>query len=174
MFQSLLVRTGLVCLALSSFTGLASAQAKVAIINLQKAVLESNEIKKASTALETKYRPRQQELEKLQADLERIQQQLQAGQGKLSPQGEADLQAEGTRKQTTLTRKSEDMQKDVDAERNEILAKSSKQMQEVVGKLAAEKGYDVVVDVSTTVYFKPALEITNDAITAYNAAYPAK
>jgi len=174
MFQSLLVRTGLVCLALSSLTGLASGQMKVAIINLQKAVLESNEIKKASTALETKYRPRQQELEKLQADLERIQQQLQAGQGKLSPQGEADLQAEGTRKQTTLTRKSEDMQKDVDAERNEILAKSSKQMQEVVGKLAAEKGYDVVVDVSTTVYFKPALEITNDAITAYNAAYPAK
>jgi outer membrane protein len=174
MFQSLLVRTGLVCLALSSLSGLASAQTKLAVINLQKAVLESNEIKKASTALETKYRPRQQELEKLQADLERIQQTLQNGQGKLSPQGEADLQAEGTRKQTTLTRKSEDLQKEVDAERNEILAKSSKQMQEVVSKLAADKGYDVVVDVSNTVFFKPALEITNDAIAAYNAAYPGK
>jgi outer membrane protein len=174
MFQSLLVRTGFVCLALSSLSGLASAQTKVAVINLQKAVLESNEIKKASTALETKYRPRQQELEKLQADLERIQQTLQNGQGKLSPQGEADLQAEGTRKQTSLTRKSEDLQKEVDAERNEILAKSSKQMQEVVSKLAADKGYDVVVDVSNTVFFKPALEITNDAIAAYNAAYPGK
>ncbi len=174
MFQSLLVRTGLLCLALSSLSGLATAQTKIAIINLQKAVLESNEIKKASTALETKFRPRQQELEKLQQDLERIQQQLQNGQGKLSPQGEADLQAEGTRKQTSLTRKSEDLQKDVDAERNEILAKSSKQMQEVVGKLAAEKGYDMVVDVSNTVFFKPALEITADAITAYNAAYPGK
>jgi len=174
MFQSLLVRTGLLCFVLSSFSGLATAQVKVAVINLQRAVLESNEIKKASTALETKYRPRQQELEKLQADLEKIQQTLQAGQGKLSPQGEADLQAEGTRKQTTLTRKSEDLQKDVDAERNEVLAKSSKQMQEVVGKLAAEKGYDIVVDVSNTVFFKPALEITTDAITAYNAAYPGK
>ncbi len=153
---------------------LASAQTKIAIINLQKAVLESNEIKKASVALQTKFQPRQQELEKLQQDIERIQQTLQNGQGKLSQQGEADLQAEGTRKQTALTRKSEDLQKDVDAERNEILAKSSKQMQEVVGKLATEKGYDVVVDVSTTVFFKPALEITTDAITAYNAAYPAK
>jgi outer membrane protein len=146
----------------------------VAVINLQRAVLESNEIKKASTVLETKFKPRQQELEKLQADLERIQQQLQAGQGKLSPQGEADLQAEGTRKQTTMQRKSEDLQKDVDAERNEILAKSSKQMQDVVAKLAADKGYDVVVDISNTVFFKPALEITNDAIAAYNAAYPGK
>jgi outer membrane protein len=174
MFQSLAARTGLLCLALSSLSGLASAQTKVAVINLQKAVLESNEIKKASTALEAKFRPRAQELEKLQADLERIQQTLQNGQGKLSPQGEADLQAEGTRKQTAYTRKNEDLQKDVDAERNEILAKSSKQMQEVVGKLAAEKGYDVVVDVSNTVFFKPALEITADAITAYNAAYPGK
>jgi len=144
------------------------------VINLQRAVLESNEIKKASTGLEAKFRPRQQEMEKLQQDLERIQTTLQNGQGKLSPQGEADLQAEGTRKQTLLTRKSEDLQKEVDAERNEILAKSSKQMQEVVSKLATAKGYDIVVDISNTVYFKPALEITADAITAYNAAYPGK
>lgn len=174
MFQSVVVRTGLLCLALSSLSGLASAQTKVAVINLQRAVLESNEIKKASTALEAKYKPRQQELEKLQQDIERIQQTLQAGQGKLTPQGEADLTSEGQRKQTTLTRKTEDLQKEVDAERNEILAKSSKQMQEVVAKMAAEKGYDVVVDVSTTVFFKPALEITTDAIAAYNSAYPAK
>jgi outer membrane protein len=174
MFQSLAMRTGLLCLALSSLSGILSAQTKVVVINLQRAVLESNEIKKASAALETKYRPRQQELEKLQADIEKLQQQLQAGQGKLSPQGEADLQAEGTRKQTSLTRKTEDLQKDVDAERNEILAKSTKQMQEVVGKIAVDKGYDMVVDVANMVFFKPALDITNDAIAAYNAAYPGK
>ncbi len=174
MFQSAVVRTGLLCLALSSFGGLALAQTKVVVINLQRAVLESNEIKKASTELETKYKPRQQELEKLQMEIDKIRQTLETGQGKLSPQGEADLTAEGTRKQTQLTRKTEDLQKEVEAERNEILGKSSKQMQEVVAKLATEKGYDVVVDVSTTVFFKPALEITNDAITAYNTAYPAK
>jgi len=173
MFRSLLVRTGMVCLALS-FASLVSAQTKVAVINLQKAVLDSNEIKKASAALESKFKPRQQELEKLQADIEQIQQKIQAGQGKLTPQAEADYQAEGQRKQTTLQRKSEDLQKDVDAERNEVLAKSSKQMQQVVAKIAAEKGYDIVVDVSNTVFFKPALEITSDALAAYNAAYPAK
>src|SRR6201995_2129275 len=113
MFPSVVLRTGLLCFALSSLSGVAFGQVKIAVINLQRAVLESNEIKKASTALEAKYKPRQQELEKLQADLERIQTTLQNGQGKLSPQGEAELQAEGTRKQTTLTRKSEDLQKDV-------------------------------------------------------------
>jgi outer membrane protein len=43
-----------------------------------------------------------------------------------------------------------------------------------VKKIAEEKAYDLVVDISTgtAVYFKPAMEITNDAIAAYDKAYP--
>ena len=47
-------------------------------------------------------------------------------------------------------------------------------MQEVVKKLAEEKGFDVVVDISNTVYFKPALEITTESIAAYDKTYPGK
>jgi outer membrane protein len=46
-------------------------------------------------------------------------------------------------------------------------------MAEVVKKLAEEKGYDIVVDTTNTIYFKPALDITAEALTAYNKAYPA-
>jgi len=168
------IRLFLVCLALASLAGIASAQAKVAVINLQRAVLESDEIKKASAALEAKYKPRQAELEKLNSDIQSIQQQLQTNAGKLTPQAEAELNSQGARKQRDLQRKSEDLQGDVDRERNEVLGKSTQKMGEVVKKLAEEKGYDIVVDISNTIYFKPALEITNDALAAYNKAYPAK
>jgi outer membrane protein len=160
--------------ALASFSALGLAQTKVVVINLQRAVLEADEIKKASAALEAKYRPRQQAIEKLNNDIQQIQQQLQAGQGKLTPQAEADLNAQGTRKQRELTRMGEDLQADVDRERNEILGKSTQKMGEVVKKLAEAKGYDIVVDISNAVYYKPALEITNDALAEYNKAYPAK
>ena len=160
--------------ALFLFAGLASAQTKVAVINMQRAVLESDEIKKASDAMESKFKPRQQDIEKLQRDLQNIQQQLQAGAGKLTQQAEADLTAQGQKKQRDLQRLSEDLQADVDRDRNDVLGKSTQKMQEVVKKLAEEKGYDVVVDVSNTVYFKPALEITAEALAAYNKAYPVK
>ena len=150
----------------------ASAQTKLAVINLQRAVLESDEIQKASAAMEAKYKPRQQELEKNQKDLQGIQQQLQAGAGKLTSQAEADLTAQGQRKQRDIQRMTEDLQADVNAERTDILGKSSQKMAEVVKKLAEEKSYDVVVDVSNTVYFKPALDITAEALAAYNKAYP--
>ena len=47
-------------------------------------------------------------------------------------------------------------------------------MKEVVQKLAAEKGVDVIVDEQSTLFFKPALDLTADAIAAYDKAYPAK
>ena len=47
-------------------------------------------------------------------------------------------------------------------------------MADVVKKLAEEKGYDVVVNSSTALYWKPAMEITNEVIVAYDKAYPAK
>ena len=156
------------------FASLAAAQSKVAIINLQRAVLESAEIKKASAELEARFRPRQQQMEKLQKDLQAIQQQLQTMAGKLTPQGEAELTSSGQRKQRELQRVGEDLQADVDRERNDILSKSTQKMQEVVRKLAEEKGLDVVIDVTTAIYFKPALEITTDAIAAYDKANPPK
>src|SRR5712692_11516518 len=166
------LRALLVCSALS-FMAAAAAQTKVAVINLQRAVLESDEIQKASAAMEAKFKPRQQELEKSQRDLQGIQQQLQAGAGKLTQQAEADLTAQGQRKQRDMQRMSDDLQADVTADRNEVLGKSSQKMSEVVKKLAEEKGYDMVVDVTNTVYFKPALDITAEALAAYNKAYPA-
>jgi outer membrane protein len=172
MFRSLAVRTGLLCLALAPFATVASAQVKVAVINTQKALAESDELKKASAAVEAKYKPRQDELQKLQADLQSIEQQLNSG--KLNQQAAADLQNQGQRKQRDAQRLSDDLQADFDRDRQEILGKASQKMQDVIRKLAEDKGLDVIVDSSTTLYFKPALDLTNDAIAAYNKANPAK
>jgi outer membrane protein len=156
------------------FAGIAAAQTKVAVINIQSAVLQTAEIKKVSADLEAKYKPKQAEMEKLRTDIAGIQQKLQAGQGKLTPQVQADLTAEGQRKQRELQRKSQDFQEEFDAERNEILQKSGQQMAGVVRKLAEERAVDVVVDVSSTLYFKPALDLTADAVAAYDKAFPPK
>lgn len=152
----------------------AAAQTKVAVVNLQQAVLQTAEIKKASAELEAKYKPRQAEIEKLQKDLEDIQQKLQAGQGKLTPQSEADLTVQGQRRQRDLQRKGQDLQEEVDAVRNDILTRSSQKMVTIVRKLADERGVDVVVDVQSTLYFKPALDLTKDAITEFDKTYPVK
>src|SRR5581483_6892647 len=145
---------------------------KLVIINAQKAVAHTQEIKKAQTVLEAKYRPRQQAIENLQHELQSIQQQLSAPN--VAPATEAQLRADGTRKQKELQRLSEDLQSDVNNERQDILGRCGRQMTEVVKKIAQDRGIDVVIDITNTLYYKPALDITADATAAYDKAYPPK
>lgn len=171
--SALRVRPLVVCSAMLMIGQMASAQTKVGIINLQRAVLESAEIKAASAAMEARYKPRVSQIDQLDKEIAAIGQNLQTNAGKLTPQAEADLNAQGTRKQRDVQRLRDDLQADVERDRNDILQKSSVKMSDVVKKLAEAKGLDVVVDQPYTVYFKAALDITTDAIAAYDKAYPA-
>jgi len=167
------IRAGLLCFVLAPlapFANVASAQIKIAVVNVQKAMLDSDELKKVSADVEAKYKPKQDELLKLQQDLQSIQQQLQSN--KLTPQAQQDLQLQGQRKQRDAQRLSDDLQQEFDRDRQDILGKAASKMTEVVKKLAEEKGFDIVIDVSQSLYFKPALDVTADALAAYNKAYP--
>src|ERR1022692_3935859 len=59
------LRLAMACLALISLSKAGLSQTKVAIVSLQRAVLGCAEIKKASAAMEVRYKPRQQEMERL-------------------------------------------------------------------------------------------------------------
>jgi outer membrane protein len=164
----------LVGLILAAFAtaGIASAQLKVGVLNTQKAILDTDEIKKAQTELEAKYKPRQDAMAKLEKEIQDLQAQLQSG--KLNQFGEQDVTAQGQKKQRQLQRLQQDLQDDVDRERNEVLVRAGTHMQEVIKKLAEEKGLDLVLDSANTHYFKPVYDITTDAVAAYNKAYPSK
>jgi len=159
-------------LALACLSMTAGAQVKIAVINSQKALLDTEEIKKAQADMEAKFKPRQDQMVKLQKELEDIQTQLNSG--KLNELGTQEMQTEGQRKQRELQRMQQDLQDDVQSARTEILQRAGTRMQDVVKKVAEEKGLDIVVDSGNTVFFKPAFDITAEATAAYNKAYPGK
>ena len=172
MLRTVFLPALLACAAAVLSPATASAQAKVGIVNFQRAVLGTSEMKKASNDLLLKYKPQQDELEKLQRDLADIQNKLQ--DPKTPPGAAADLQADGQRKQREAKRITEDVQADAEKDRNDILQRATQRMTDVVKKLADEKGLDVVVDSANIVFFKPALEITEESIAAYDRTYPVK
>jgi outer membrane protein len=152
--------------------GVGAAQTKVGIVNMQRAIAQTAEIKKAIMDVTAKFRPRQEEIEKLQADLQNLQQQI--GSGKLSPAADQQARSEGTFKERQLQRKDQDLRDDVDRERNDIVGHAGQRMQQVIQKIADERGLDVVIDSSNTVFFKAGLDITDEAVAAYDKAYPVK
>jgi len=166
------LRPLLVCSALLVLGKISPAQVKVAVIDTQKAVFETAEIKKADADLQASLKPRNDRALQLNNELQSIQQQLQTQASKLTQQQADDLQADGQRKQRELTRLQTELQEAADATRQDVIPKCTLRMKEVVKKLAEEKGVDLVVDTQIALYFKPAMDITADATAAYNKAYP--
>jgi outer membrane protein len=165
----------LACAAFFAAAQGAPAQIKVAVVNLQSAIYGTAEMKKADAQLQAKYKPRDEELTQLNAQLVELQKKIQAGSDKLSDDQLATLQSQGTRIQRDLTRKQEDRQADLERDTSDIIGGAQQRMLGVIKKLAEERGFDLVVEAGPpyAYFFKPALDITQEAAAAYDKAYPA-
>jgi len=159
------------CSALLIAGQVAQAQSKVAVISLQKALFDTAEIKKAQDDMNATLAPRQQQAEKLNQEINQINQKLNTDSS-LTQQAQFDLSNQGKQKQTALTRLNEDLQADAQTLRQNILSKAGDRMQAVVKKLAEEKGLDLVVDTQVALYFKPVMDLTAEATAAYDKTYP--
>ena len=163
-------------LAMSAFLVLgavAQAQIKVGTLDMQKALLETAEMKKEQAAMELRYKKPQADITKLQTEIADLQKQLQTLGDKLKPDVQQDMVASGTKKQRDLTRLTEDLQADVERDRNDILARGRTRIEAVVNKVAEEKGLDMVIDAGSLFYSKPTFDITKDVTVAYDKAHPA-
>jgi|SRR5277367_4021664 len=163
-----------VCASALVSTSIATAQTKIGVVNFQKAISDTAELKKAQLDLVAKFKPQSDEYAKANQELNDLQTMLQSSQGKLSAAREVDLQSQAQRKQREVERLKEDLDADVQKERDETVQRLGTRMTEVVKKLMDEKGLDAILDSSATVAFKDALNITADATAAYDKAYPVK
>jgi len=168
-----------VCASALVSSSIASAQAqalaptKIGVVNFQKAIADTAELKKAQNDLVARFKPQVDEYEKANRDYNDLQIQSQNSQGKgLSAAAEVDLQARAQRKQREVERLKEDLDGDMQKERDETIQRLGTRMVEIVKKLMDEKGLDVIFDSASTVAFKGTLEITADATAAYDKAYP--
>jgi outer membrane protein len=170
------LRPVMACVSFFAVAQAMPAQMKVAVINFQTAVYGTAEIKKADAQMQAKYKTVDTEIAQLSAQLADIQKKVQAGESAtLTADQLTSLQSQGGRIQRELQRKQEDRQADVERDTSDIIGATQQKMLEVVKKLAEERGLDLVVEGGPpyAYFFKPAMDITQDATAAYDKAYPA-
>lgn len=154
---------------LCALPGPAAAQTKVAVISFQNALLETADMKKQSAELEAKYKDRQDELTALSAELQEIQAKLANATGVEAQR----LQLEGQRKQRTAQRLTEDLQSDVEFDRQNILNGASIRMRDVIQDLRTERELDLIVDGGSVLSVSALIDLTADATRAYDEKHPA-
>ncbi len=156
----------------------APATAKVGVLNVQAAIASTAEGKQASAELQSKFAPRQTELEAMNKQINDLRQRLQAGQNTLSQDEQARLQRQGEALAKQAQRKQEDYNEDVQAELGDVREKIGRKMLDVLDRYARENGYSAIFDTSSQaqviIYASNQSDVTQDIIRLYDQAYPVK
>ena len=149
---------------------------KIAVINVQTAILSTKDGQKAAADLQTAFNPRQQDLEKKQADLTALQDQLRKGSATMSEDAKTKLMRDIDATTTRVNRDRQDASSDLDEAQGKIMQELGGKMLAVMEKYAVQNGYAVVLDVSNpqtpVLWAASAVEITNDIVKLYDQAYP--
>ena len=152
----------------------APATTKIGIIDIQRAILTTNEGKRDFDALNKKFEPKQAELSKSNTEIQDLQKQLQTQGDKMNEDAHAALVKNIEQKQRALQQNAEAAQTDFQGEQNEIATRIGKKFMSVLDKYAKDNGYSVILDVSnpqTPVLWAnmQQVDVTEAVVTAYNA-----
>ena len=150
------------------------AGTRVGTINIEQAVVGSNEGRRDFEALGKKLEPKQNELKGQNDELQALQKQLQTQQDKLSPEALASLQKQIETKKKSFDRSVQDAQEDAQNQQKEIFQRILQKMAPVIVKYAQDSGIGMIVDTSNPWPQSPILwagqgvDITKTVVDAYN------
>jgi len=148
---------------------------KVGIINMQTAIVATNEGQRDFEALAKKFEPKRTELKGISDDLGSMKKQLDTQGSKLNDETRSDLVKKIEAKQKTLTRASEDAQSELQAQQNEIAQKIVQKMGPVIGKYAKDNSLGMILDATRAwpdgelIWANDAVDLTKAIVDAYNA-----
>lgn len=151
----------------------ASNVSRVAVINMQQAILESIEGKKAAETLKTKYDAKAAELEKRKKEIEALSEELKKQEKNLSEDAQAQKAKHIDTKNKELTRAGEDANNEFQQLQNEAINKIGTKIMRILQAYAAEQNFSLVVDSSSpqggVLYHNPTTDITTEVIRRFDA-----
>jgi outer membrane protein len=147
---------------------------KIGTINIEQAVVGTNEGQRDFEALKKKLEPKQNELKGQNDDLENLQKQLQTQGDKLNEDARASLVKQIEVKKKSFDRSVQDAQEDAQNQQKEIFQRILQKMAPVIVKHAQDSGYAMIVDTSNPWPQSPVLwygeggDITRAVVDLYN------
>jgi outer membrane protein len=155
----------------------AQTSGKVGVINIQSAIVSTNEGKKAANEIQSRFNPKKTEVDKRQSEISQLQDQLNRGRNTLSEEARATLVRDIDQKTKSLKYFSEDAQAELNQEEQKAMNELGGRMMSVIDKYAKDNGYTLILDVSSSqaiMYASNTIDITRDIIDLYDkSATPA-
>jgi outer membrane protein len=152
----------------SLFGSSASAQMKMGVVDVQRAVMQSEDGLRAQATLKKVFDSRQQELNKRQTDLQKQKEEIDRQKTVLSAQALQkkidDWQKEMVELQTTFV----EYNKELEKKQKELTDPIFERVLGSIKRLAGQDSYDLIVDRATVAFARGDLDLTDRVIQLSN------
>jgi outer membrane protein len=160
-------------LAVSLFVGLISqsalAQLKFAVVDVQRAVMETEDGLRASATLKKFFDKRQQELDAKQNELQKQREEIEKQSKVLSQQAlqkrMEDWQKQMLELQTVFVEYNKELQK----KQGELTQPIYGKIMGLLRRVATQDGYDAILEKQAVPYMRNDLDLTDKIIQMYNS-----
>jgi outer membrane protein len=146
--------------------------AKIAVINFQLAVAQTNEGQRDFADLQKKYAPKEAALKSLSDEIGNLTKQLQDQGATLSEVERSNRAKSIDDKKKQLDRETEDLRNDGQQDMQDIFSNLSAKVYDVMQSYAEQQGFTLVLDISQqqspVLYAGSGTVITKQIIDAYN------
>jgi Skp family chaperone for outer membrane proteins len=157
-----------------TLTGPSFAQqtAKIVVVNSGAAFEQSAEGKKAIAQLQERDTRIKADIQKFEDAIRALESRLNTGRLTMTQSALLAMQSDIDKKTTERKRYEEDAARDFTQFRNTLVGRIQSEMVAVVQALRKEKGYDLVLDLTSSglVDFEPSLDITAEVVRRYDAS----
>lgn len=151
----------------------ATGTTKIAVINFQEAVAQTNEFQRDLADLRKKYSPREQSLQQLNDKIDGLKKQLQGSGATLTDAERQSKLKEIDDDTKDLQRSAEDLRNDEQSDGQETFQQVGQKVFNAMSTLAKDKGFGLVLDASQqnspVLWLTPGTDITAEVVAAYNA-----
>jgi Outer membrane protein len=168
--QEFIVRklTQVVLMAAALLSMPAFAEMKVAVLNYQMALLESDAAKKYAVDAEKKFGPQLDRLKTLESDAKRIQDRLMKEGEKLQTSERERLELEFKQKARDFQFQSKELNEAKAIADRDMLKQLKPKLDQAVEEVIKQGNYDLVLERGAVVEVKPQFDITKQVIERMN------
>jgi outer membrane protein len=148
--------------------------AKIALVAFEQAVFATNEGQKAVQDIQTKYKPKKDQIDTLSHEVDSLKKQLQSAPATLSDADRAAKMKEIDAKEKRLTHDAEDAQTAYNTDLQEAYGKVAAKVSTTLKKYVSDNGYTLLLDVSSqqsnVMWANQSTDVTQAVVTAYNTS----
>jgi Skp family chaperone for outer membrane proteins len=148
--------------------------AKIALVAFEQAVFATNEGQKAVQDIQTKYKPKKDQIDTLSHEVDSLKKQLQSAPATLSDADRATKMKEIDAKEKRLTHDAEDAQTAYNTDLQEAYGKVAAKVSTTLKKYVSDNGYTLLLDVSSqqsnVMWANQSTDVTQAVVTAYNTS----